>query len=276
MRLTLPKTLTPAVNLKSQCICGVRANPVFPQWVKMAFDYNKTNKPSSPLAINVYVFPQQCKNNALQKFGSLGSQMMFVPAEALGKIRIPETEVRFKDIERIFVRIELYVTQEEDVKGADMRILDPEARLPYQEQDVKTLINRTHRETGISKEVLLSIAEKALSDPEKAIRTISSEMDLQGLSEFEGRMTRVCVTCNKYGYTLPKRSVCKKAYYCSEECQTKDWKSHRKLVNNRGSLPNVFSRRIWPISDPQLYNQCGRTRVVKRVGQRGVEHKSVA
>lgn len=233
-RLTLPKTLTPAVNeeaesLKSIVVCGVKANPVFSQWVKEAFDYNKTHKKSEHVAINVFVFPRQCKNNALPTLETLASQMLFVTKEALGNIRIPEAEPRFKDIARIFVRIELYVTQDEHVKGTDMCILDPEARLPFEEQDVKTIINRAHRETGVPKEVLASIAEEAMKDPEKAMRTLAPEMDLQGLNDFESRMTRVCATCNKYGYTLPKCSVCKKAYYCSQECQTKDWKRHRKI-----------------------------------------------
>lgn len=39
-----------------------------------------------------------------------------------------------------------------------------------------------------------------------------------------------CLTCKKEGISL-RCNRCKKAYYCTKECQVKDWKNHKKLCN---------------------------------------------
>lgn len=230
-RITLPPKLTPEIDeeaesMKSNVVDGVRKNKIFENWVKQTFVYNKTHPNSSPLAIMVVVFLQQCRDNVLQKLDTLASQMMFVPLEGLGDIHIPEYGKHFRVVDCVFTRIELFMTQAEDVKRVDISIMDPDARLPPNEKDVTTLINRVHRESGIPKQVLACVAEEAMTNPESF--TKSSVIDIQKITEYETRMLRVCDLCHKYGYTLGKCSGCKKVYYCSEDCQTKDWKKHRK------------------------------------------------
>ena len=52
-------------------------------------------------------------------------------------------------------------------------------------------------------------------------------------SEGGGRNMKICCNYNKQGATAgPQKSLmvcsnCKKAYYCSRECQREDWKSHK-------------------------------------------------
>ena len=43
-----------------------------------------------------------------------------------------------------------------------------------------------------------------------------------------GGLVRICRCCSKPGSSLLACSRCKLAYYCGRECQTKDWKEHKK------------------------------------------------
>lgn len=234
-RMTLPPKRTPEVDknaeeVKSLAIHGVRSNHVFCEWVKNAFAHNKSTPATGPLAIIVIVFPQQCTGNVLENLETLGSQMMFVPLEGLENINVPEATQRFKDIARVFVRVELFFTQEEDVKRADICIIDPEARLPLsRESDMKAVVNRTHRMTGIPKEIISAIATEAMKDPEAIIRAVSPHVDMQKVVELSTACMRVCSVCSKYGYSMGKCGGCKKVYYCSKDCQNQDWKTHRTI-----------------------------------------------
>ena len=38
----------------------------------------------------------------------------------------------------------------------------------------------------------------------------------------------MCQLCGKEAQKMKKCSVCKLARYCTEECQLKDWKEHKK------------------------------------------------
>ena len=42
-------------------------------------------------------------------------------------------------------------------------------------------------------------------------------------------ITRNCTTCFKSGNINKKCSRCKKTYYCSTECQEKNWNQHRNV-----------------------------------------------
>lgn len=41
----------------------------------------------------------------------------------------------------------------------------------------------------------------------------------------------VCENCDKFSLQMMRCSVCKKAYYCNQECQRKDWQEHKKVCN---------------------------------------------
>ena len=77
-----------------------------------------------------------------------------------------------------------------------------------------------HRE--VEELLLASIAK--LEQAEQAAK-------VEVVKEEEGevkRAARVCQLCGKEAQRMKKCSVCKLVRYCSEECQLKDWKSHKK------------------------------------------------
>jgi hypothetical protein len=46
-----------------------------------------------------------------------------------------------------------------------------------------------------------------------------------------GSLVRICRCCSKPGSSLLACSRCKVTYYCGRECQTKDWKEHKKVCS---------------------------------------------
>jgi hypothetical protein len=47
-----------------------------------------------------------------------------------------------------------------------------------------------------------------------------------------------CNTCNKIDEKLKKCTRCKTMFYCSKECQVKDWKKHKKICKKYNSNNN--------------------------------------
>lgn len=41
-------------------------------------------------------------------------------------------------------------------------------------------------------------------------------------------LERICERCEKTGQSFPRCSRCKEVYYCSQDCQRKDWSKHKK------------------------------------------------
>lgn len=228
LRRTLPVKLTPELNEQGDKVAGpgiqaVRANPVFRQWVKETIAYNKKNT-QSPLAIVLYIIPSQCMDNKLRDMETLSSQMMWTPIEGLGKVNVPDSHL--PNVVSVVVRVEVFLTQEEDTKRTDLRVLDPDGQLPITDEDWPVVRARLHRETGMTVEALEAMANIVRRNPEAALEVVAPDVDLRKAINLETKVMRSCGKCQKYGYRLGKCGGCKEIYYCSAECQTSDWKEH--------------------------------------------------
>ena len=49
-------------------------------------------------------------------------------------------------------------------------------------------------------------------------------------------MLRICRGCNKQGSGFSRCSRCQQAYYCSRDCQKRDWKRHKDLCGASSGL----------------------------------------
>ena len=48
-----------------------------------------------------------------------------------------------------------------------------------------------------------------------------------------------CRTCQKNGDNLFRCSKCKDVYYCDQECQRKDWVSHKSYCKNKSEEEKI-------------------------------------
>ena len=66
------------------------------------------------------------------------------------------------------------------------------------------------------------------SIPELATKLEPKKLDNANLDDEENPHLRVpCIKCNKNS-TTKRCANCKSVYYCSRECQKKDWASHKR------------------------------------------------
>ena len=67
--------------------------------------------------------------------------------------------------------------------------------------------------------LLASVAQREQAEKAAEVKAAKGELK---------RAARVCENCGKEAAKMKKCSVCKLVRYCSEECQLKDWKEHKK------------------------------------------------
>lgn len=230
MRYKLPPKLTPELDKEGERFIapaaqGIRANTIFHKWIRETIKYNKTHK-NMQLAILMFVIPDQCVASTLEKLDTLASQMMLVPLKDLKGVNLAHSK-DLSDVECVYARVEIHITRDDDTKRCDVRILDPDLILPPSDNDLKTMVSRAHKETGIPRQVLQNMAEEFMKLPKESLHSFLTDVDMQKATEFELKLMRSCVVCHKYGYNLGKCSGCKVTYYCSNECQHKDWQKHK-------------------------------------------------
>ena len=65
--------------------------------------------------------------------------------------------------------------------------------------------------------------------PKEDLSEFLTHLTPEIMEEFVERIEKEqgCESCGKKSVSLKKCSRCKKVKYCSVECQTKDWKSHK-------------------------------------------------
>jgi hypothetical protein len=200
--------------------------PFLKQYVSSLIAYNKgkTNK-SERLGLFVVLFVDQCNDNGLLDENVLRAQTMCSPEEAFHNLRLPFLPPHMENVPAVLVRVEIYLTQQGDTNTWDYRALDPDSYITHRD-DMDSFQRRIAKETGIPKELLQKlrtcIAEThpgQFDDPE-----IQREANNRIMT-----MMRSCQICKKFGMTLSKCSGCKKVYYCSTNCQTIDWRQHKKV-----------------------------------------------
>ena len=72
---------------------------------------------------------------------------------------------------------------------------------------------------------------KNLLDPQK---NTYSEVQMEKIKELQEEF--ICTVCQKKHEKMKKCSQCKNAYYCSRECQVKDWKKHKKVCKKHKEI----------------------------------------
>jgi hypothetical protein len=238
-RKALPAHLTDELDKEADRCTGpavhsLRSNRIFQKRILDTLHHNKYSA-QEPLAIFMFLLLDQCKDMAaLKTLETLGSQMMWIPQSELGEIRLPPSShlpvIQQKEVGRIYVRVEIFLTQAEDTKRFDMCVLDPDGLIPATERDLSALQRRMHAQTGVPMEVLTELTEMIRRDPVAVLDAMSSRVDMRRALAMDMEMMRVCTTCKRYGYNLSKCSGCKgdcSVYYCGQECQKSDWKIHK-------------------------------------------------
>lgn len=238
-RRTLPVKLTDELDQEAERCTGpavhaVRCNRVFNEWIRDTLRHNRnTVTTHQPLAIVMFLLLNQCKDMAaLKTQETLGSQMMWIPLDGLGKMNLPQQQLlQHQEVSRVYVRVEIFLTQSEDTKRFDMCVLDPDAQIPATERDLTALQRRMHEQTGVPMEALQQLTEIIRRNPEAVLDELSTYTDMQRAMAMDVESMRVCSVCKKYGYNLGKCSGCKdtagSVYYCGRECQKADWKTHK-------------------------------------------------
>lgn len=201
--------------------------PIMRQCIKSVLEHNKTT--DECLALFVVLFLDQL--NPLKE-DALDAQTMAVFKKSMGNIRIPVLPNHMRGVPSVTVRIELYLTSQDDTHSWDYLAFDPSCFTTHQD-DMKTVQRRLHKELGVPKEVLSEVRSIVEGNPEAFADWVrnSDAIGTQHTTNALIGLMRSCNVCKKYGLTLPKCSGCKKVYYCSEQCQHSDWKEHKKNCN---------------------------------------------
>lgn len=214
----LPAKLTPEVEASIDSlpfIEAIRKNRVFADWIMQILAYNNNKSRGNTMGMVLYVCPFQLAT--LAELETLSSQMMIVSTKDIERITLPEMQL--KGAAHVIVRLELFLTQNDDTKRLDMRVYDPAGKIEMTPKDIKTASRRLGREI------------QKLAATEKSSR---SSIDISNL---EAKIMRVCANCKKYGVGLGKCSGCMQVYYCTEECQKIDWKKgHRTVCSHRPGI----------------------------------------
>jgi hypothetical protein len=234
-RVGLPRKKTPFVVAQGEAIykrinSNLVDHPFIKHCVRNLLVYNKARKnPKEHLGLFLVLFPDQCER--LDE-SVLKAQCMCIPEEGLGNLRLANIPDNMLDTPRILMRVEIYLTQEEDTNTWDLRILDPDYYIGH-DDDVDNLQRRLVKEAGIPKELLEEMRQLATDHPEECKAWLQSHGDESKSNNALMTFMRSCEVCKKFGFTLPKCSGCKSVYYCSTECQNTDWKKH-KIICGKG------------------------------------------
>jgi len=234
-RSVLPKTCTPLIDEQSnRAYEHVNSHlnnlPFMKKCIQSILEHNKKHMSEEKcLALFVVLFLDQC--NPL-KDEYLHGQTMGVFKQSLGNVRIPPLPSHMQGVSSITVRIELYLTSQDDTHSWDYLAFDPSSFTSH-EDDMDTVQRRLHRDLGIPKELIHQARSIVESDPEACVNWIRNS-DVVGTQDTTNALIslmRSCNVCKKFGLSLPKCSGCKKVYYCSKECQNSDWKTHKEICH---------------------------------------------
>ena len=91
-------------------------------------------------------------------------------------------------------------------------------------------VSRLYGHREVAKLLLASVVK--LEQAEKAAEVVVKEEE----GEPAKKAPRVCQMCGKEAAKMKKCSVCKRVRYCSEECQLKDWKEHKKACKTKAAV----------------------------------------
>jgi hypothetical protein len=241
----LPRALTPDVTalgnkIYREIVPDLYKQPFLKQCIRDVLAHNKT-KPNKieHLGLFVVVFP----NQSLDDDAVLRAQTMCIPAKGLGTERLPPVSAPMEAADSVHVRVEIYLTQEGDTKSWDFSALDEDVRV-FRENDADSLQRRLTKQMGIPKEVLQQVQQLTETHPDAFTEWVRTHADPESVRLANNavlNMMRSCCVCKKYGMSLSKCSACKSVYYCSAECQKKDWGTHKEscgLVKKKTAAVN--------------------------------------
>jgi hypothetical protein len=225
-RVLLPPKQTPEIKAQGEA-CYNKVNlalnddPFLKQCVRDVIAYNKRG---NQVGLFLVLFPYQCEH--LEE-SVLRAQTMCVPLEGFQNVRLPPLPPQMEAVPSVLVRVEIYLTQQEDTNTWDYRALDPACYI-RNDDDIDSLQRRISKEKNVPMELLQSIREIAEEQPEEFRAWVKSHADERQANNMVMSMMRSCNVCRNYGLTLFKCGGCRSVYYCSRECQHKDWKEHKK------------------------------------------------
>ena len=141
LRRVLPPKLTPEIIAQGEewtaiALHGLRRNAIFRQCIEDAID-NATNPAVGPLGLVVFLTSKQCESSAtLAASEGLSLQIAFARIDAIASMsRRPDThpppvENHLRDFPKVWVRLEIALTQQEDSSIKEFYYLDPRIKLP--------------------------------------------------------------------------------------------------------------------------------------------------
>lgn len=236
-RKGLPRRLTPELErrgheLSAMAMRGLGKNKAFLKCVCDAFDHKEDG-----LALWVFLMPSQCAlGTELAKVESLDSQIMFVTSETLASLtRNPDTvptemKPHLVHVPKVWVRLEVMLTMQEDCNISEFFVLDPRAELYNGLEDLETMRRRFRKQTNIPNETLDAILHAckhcSLEDLDAITNRFATPSEIQ---DAYATNLRGCAApgCGKYGVTMRKCSGCRAVYYCDQQCQLAHWPTHK-------------------------------------------------
>lgn len=234
-RVGLPPRKTAEVVAQGEAIYkSINSNlvdhPFIKRCVRDLLAYNKARENAKEhLGLFLVLFPDQC--GCLDE-SVLKAQSMCIPEEGLTELRLPKIPEHMMTIPRVLMRVEIYLTRDEDTNTWDLRILDPDCYIE-DDNDVDNLQRRLAKKAGLPKELLEEMRQLATDHPEECKAWLETHNDDRKSNNALIALMRSCQVCKKFGFSLPKCSGCKNVYYCSKECQNSDWKEH-KIICGKG------------------------------------------
>jgi hypothetical protein len=124
---------------------------------------------------------------------------------------------------------ELYINA---LQNAEDRVRQAEQRVQAAEQEQKQLAGKFRQsgdeEHGLNYDTYLRLeyskAEARLTEAKNELT--DARNNAREARKFLAEGLQICACCKKQSYDLKKCSACKSVYYCSAECQQRDWPKH--------------------------------------------------
>lgn len=211
----------------------LQRNPIYRQAILDCFDHRELG-----LGLIVFLTPKQCESGAaLETTDALISQILYSPVTLIAEMpRIqgmvpPVPNPYLQNTAKVWVRVEVLLTSEEDNWIQELFVIDPRNALPDTPADLDTLRRRAARETGLPKEVIKQTMDMLLEQPEEVFDALVKQHGGETrMHQHYMKQLRACANpaCGKYGITLLKCSVCRTTYYCGSDCQLADWPVHKE------------------------------------------------